>query len=125
MLEAGSLFVPYLVNGGILSKCRRLSGVQNLSVEFDVGASVIPATVDPPLESADDDDDGEYDDTVIHVAPSHWQHGRENEQNCSQNDVCDADEVGHPCEPRWKDEMSSWREHFSSSQEVDGDGNTI
>ena len=67
----------------------------------------------------------ECHDAVVHVASSNRKLGRKHEEDCRDDNIGDAEQIGKPCESFWKLEVPSFRQHAPAAHAVDGDWDCV
>ena len=82
-----------LVAAHVRRQARRLPAPQRPRVDARAGKVLPP--VDEPLHRGDEHDDGEGDDTVVHILARHGQLGREEEEDGRDDYVGNADLTHH------------------------------
>jgi hypothetical protein len=104
-------------------QCRRC--YQYMVVNLDPRAFEVLPTIDEPLASADEQHNCEGNDAVIHVASCYRKLRREHKQNCRNNDIGDAEQVGEPCEELWELEVTVLRQHSPPTHTIDRDWDRV
>lgn len=94
-------------------------------VDFDLRSSIVLASIDEPLNNADEQYDCKRNDAVVHVVPCYRELGWEDEKDRGDNDIGNAEQIGEPGERLRKFEVSDLRQHTTATHAVDCNWNGV